>query len=56
MIYNINYSEYMEFEEEIEAVNIEEAKRKFEEAVKNGECEPITARVMEYVVDPEIMT
>ena len=54
MIYTITYSEYMEFEESIEAISIEEAKKKFEEAVSKGECEPVTARVMEYVVDPEI--
>ena len=55
MIYNITYSEYMEYEEDIEAMSIEEAKRKFEEAVSSGEVEPTTARIMEYQVDPEII-
>ena len=56
MIYSIVYSEYMEYEEDIEAVNIQEAKKKFEEAVSCGQLEPTTARVMEYQVDPEIVT
>lgn len=55
MIYKIQYSEYMEYDEDVEATSIEEAKRKFEAMVAAGEVEPITARVMEYVVDPEVI-
>ena len=54
MIFNISYSEYMEYEEDIEAVNIEEAKKKFEQAVSDGQLEPMTARIIEYVVDPAL--
>jgi hypothetical protein len=44
----------MEYEEDIEAVSIEEAKRQFETAVQNGEIEPTTAKVMEYKVEPNV--
>lgn len=54
MIYSIVYSEYMEFEEDIEAMSIQEAKDKFEEAVKTGGIEPVAARVMDYEVTPVI--
>lgn len=53
-LFNIVYSEYMEYEDDIEAVTIAEAKRKFEEAVKAGQIEPVTARVMEYEVTPDV--
>ena len=52
MEYTIIYSEYMEYEEEIEAPNIDEAKRKFEEQVQAGSIEPTAARVTEYKVEP----
>ena len=55
MIYNITYSEYLEYEEDIEAISIDEAKKKFEEEVSLGQLEPTTARIMEYQVDPEII-
>jgi hypothetical protein len=54
MTYNIIYAEYMEYDEDIEAVSIEEAKRKFEDAVSSGEIEPVQARVMEYQVEPNV--
>jgi hypothetical protein len=54
MTYTIIYSEYMEYEEDIEAVNIEEAKSKFESSVTNGEIEPIEAKVMQYKVEPNV--
>lgn len=53
-MFNVNYIEYMEYEEEIEATNIDEAKRQFEIAVEMGQVEPIEARVLEYKVMPKI--
>jgi hypothetical protein len=55
MIYTISYSEYMEYEETIEATTIEEAKRKFEDVVSNGGVVPVTARILEYQVDPIVI-
>ena len=53
-MFNIIYSEYMEYEEDVEAINIEEAKKQFEQAVSDGQVEPMTARIIEYVVDPVV--
>ena len=54
MNYTVIYSEYMEYEEEIEASSIAEAKQKFEEIVQAGSCEPTAARVTVYKVEPVV--
>ena len=54
--FTINYSEYLEYEEEVEATTIEEAKKQFELAVEDGQVEPTTAKILEYKVMPDIIT
>lgn len=55
MTYTITYCEYLEYEEDVEAATIEEAKRKFEDMVSSGGVEPVTARILDYQVDPLII-
>ena len=52
--FTINYSEYLEYEEEVEAVTIDVAKRQFELAVEDGQVEPVTAKIIEYKVVPDV--
>jgi hypothetical protein len=52
MLFKIIYSEYMEYEEEVEATTIDEAKKKLEEEVTDGQAEPTSAQVCEYKVEP----
>jgi hypothetical protein len=44
----------MEYEEDIEAVSIDEAKKQFEAAVSEGQVEPTEARIIEYTVEPNV--
>ena len=54
MQFKIIYSEYMEYEEEVEAETVDEAKREFEEQVTEGHAEPTSAQVCEYKVVPVV--
>ena len=50
MNYKIIYVEYMEYEEDVEATSEEEARKQFQQAVEDGQVEPIEARIVEYKV------
>jgi len=52
--FTIHYSEYLEYEEDVEASTIDEAKKQFELAVDDGQVEPVTAKILEYKVVPDI--
>lgn len=50
-MFTINYSEFMSYQEDIEAINVEEARTKFEQAVENGQFEPVEAKIINYDID-----
>ena len=54
MLYKIIYAEYMEYEEDVEASTPEEAKRQFEQAVEDGQVEPLEARIIQYKVEAKV--
>jgi len=50
--FKIMYTEYLEYDEDVEASSEAEAKKQFESAVEDGQVEPVEARIVEYKVQP----